>query len=760
MKKYDLRSFIQQHFKFNKTLQRIIIYMVFPCLVLVMLIAFMFRYSITQQTGFYKSTCISSINSAFSDVEYKMKGISDAMEVLSYNTQFISALTPGLADDPESLDSLKTVLKGIKRNNKYIDSIIIYDKADHKVFYNSELYDSTVFFDMYKYTDYTPSYWYNYRFPISVCRFLSPTQVKTSEKSMNIVPLVYTRLGNSYLNKLLIINISLDGLLRDTTSEYPISIVNKQTMTAFSANEPGKASTLSDELVSIMQKNNFYSGSMHKNGKKYLFVYSSPSKSLLGYSYYSLVPYSLIYAKTLSIITVFVLLILMVIVAEVFIILFGSRKIFEPIAGIARALGSDTEADTFKYINEAIQKIQSSNSSLDLQYKDSLSKIQKLYLINLLNSDEDSLVKADIKEYFSFPYDYFCSCIYKIQPGHNISQLISPSDFAHVLSELFVCIKEEYASVLNCVVLPSENNILYLLLNPETADAAEQIEQINQKLSDVLKADSSAIDIAAAFGGVYEGLSGLKKSHREALYKINKNIKSESLSASVNVSISAQNGSNQYSFSLSDESTLLNYLVSFKIELAAELIDRVLNENIDRAVSENELSKLYIKIITIITNVFDAKQITYDILGYNSVLPAVPDMFTVSLVELHDIIQTLLRELHAYVDSHHQQLDITNIINYIEENYNTDLYLDGIAEIFQTSPKYLSKLIKTKLGVNFTDYLNEFRIKQAMQFLREGDIKITDLYKKVGFNNRNSFSNFFKKYTGMSPSEYKKSLKK
>ena len=100
-------------------------------------------------------------------------------------------------------------------------------------------------------------------------------------------------------------------------------------------------------------------------------------------------------------------------------------------------------------------------------------------------------------------------------------------------------------------------------------------------------------------------------------------------------------------------------------------------------------------------------------------------MFTVSLVELHDIISTLLKELRAYVDSHHQQLDITNIIKYIEENYDTDLYLDGIAEIFQTSPKYLSKLIKSKLGVNFTDYLNEYRIKQAIKMLRESDIKIT-----------------------------------
>ena len=756
---FSFRHILQKYFKFNKTLKRIIVYMVFPCLVLIMLIVFMFRYSISQQTDYYKSTCINSINSAFNDIEYKMKGISDSIEVLSYNAQFVSALAPNLGADPDTLGTLRAVLKNIKRNNKYIDSIIVYDKAVHNALFNSEIHDSSVLFDLYSYADYTPSYWYNYRFPISVCRFLSPTRVTAGGENRNIVPLVYTRLGNNYLNKLIIINISLDKLLQDTASEYPISIINKQTMTSFSAAEPGKPSKLSPEIVTIMQKNNFYSGNLQKNGEKYLFVYTSPSKSLLGYSYYSLIPHSAIYSKIFHIIIVFVALIILVIIAAVFIILFGSHKIFEPIANIAHSLGSDTESDTFKYINDAIRQIQKSNSSLDMQYKDSLSKIQKLYLVNLLNSDEDSLVKVDMKEYFSFPNEYFCSCIYKILPSKNLNSLINPSEFNHVLTELFVCIKEEYASAFDCVVLPSEENVLYLLLNPRDMQLTEEIEALNQNLLELLKIDSSIIDISVAIGGIYDGLTGLKKSHREALYKINKNIKTEGLPASVNISMTAPAASKQFSLSLSDESTLLNYLVSFKTELASELIEKILNENINRSVSENELIKLYIKIITIITNVFDAKKIPYDILGYNSVLSAVSDMFTVSLVELHDIISTLLKELRAYVDSHHQQLDITNIIKYIEENYDTDLYLDGIAEIFQTSPKYLSKLIKSKLGVNFTDYLNEYRIKQAMKMLRESDIKITELYSRVGFNNRNSFSNFFKKFAGMSPSEYKKSLK-
>lgn len=748
----------KKHFKHNKTLKRIILYMISPCIILGALIIFMFRYSINQQTDNYKTSCINSINVAFTDVEYKINGISESMEVLSYNAQFVTALSETLSDNSESYELLKMILKNIRKSSKYIDSTIIYDKAGHKVSFNSALYDSAIFFDKYSYVNYSPTYWYNYRFPISESRFLSPTKVIENKEQKNIVPLVYTRLGKNYLNKLLIVNINLDKILNDTISEFPINIVNKQTMMSFSSAAPGKSFNLSDEMINIMKKNNLYTGALKMNGKKNLFVYYSPSTSFLGYSYYSLVPYSFIYSKTFGLIVLLISLGLTISVAAIFTILFGSRKIFVPISEIARSLGSENEPDTFKYIDEAVKKIKASNTSLDTRYQDSLSKIQKLYLINLLNTDEDSLVKPELNEYFSFKHEYFCSCIYKVLPSEDFSILINSSDYSNIISELFICIKEEYSAHFDCTVLPSDYNVLYIVINFPTPKLKKDIENINMNLLNILKTDADAIKVVSSFGEVHQGLDGLKRSHREALFKINKNIGAAPLKISVNVTSSTEN--DRYVFKLSDESTLLNYLVSFKTDLANELIDKILNENIHNGISENELRKLYIKFITIIANVLDAKQIEYSILDCNSALSAIPNMLTVPLVELHDIVSTLIKNLKLYLDSHHQHLNITNIINYIEENCNNDLYLDGIAEVFQTSPKYLSKLIKSKLGISFTDYLNEYRIKQAMKMLKEDDdIKINELYSKVGFNNRNSFSNYFKKFAGMSPSEYKKTLK-
>lgn len=743
----------------NKTLKKIIYYMLVPCLIFGILTVFMLRYSINQQTVYYKSTCISSINTAFCDVEDKMKSVLNSSGFLSYNTQFVSEITKTFTNSDFDKELLDNSIKKMKKDNKYIDNVVICDKASNTVYCDYNIYDYAAFFDAYRYADYPTSYWSNYRFPISESRFLSPTTVTEDGNDKNIVPLVYTRFESIYFNKIIIININLDKILSDIISDYPITVVNKQRKTSFSALTPGKVSKLSPEMADIILKNTFYTGNLKINNRKHLFVYNSPSRSILGYSYYSVVPYSLIYSKIFGLIFMLISLFAFAGIAGILAVIFGSRRIFAPIAEIADSLGSDskTEPDTLKYITEAIQRIKKSNSSLDIQYQDSLSKIQKLYLINLLNSDEDALLKNDIVEYFSFKNRYFCSCIYQISPNENLAAFIGTADYTHVISELFVCIKEEYFSSFDCVVLPSDYNILYILLNVTSPALSENIKNVNSYIRNILKTDSSLIDITSACGRIYEGLAGLKKSHREAIYKINKNIKQPDIPISVNVIAAAD--INRSQLDLSDETTLLNYLVSFKISLANDLIGKILDENISRAISENELRKLYIKIITIITNVFDSKKIEYNILNSNSVLSAVPTLLNIPLVELHDIITTLLNQLQAYMESHRQQLDITNIINYIEENYNTDLYLDGLAEIFQTSPKYLSKLIKTKLGVSFVEYLNEYRIKQAMKIIQANDIKVTELYSMVGFNNRNTFSKAFKKFTGMAPNEYKKSLK-
>ena len=73
----------------------------------------------------------------------------------------------------------------------------------------------------------------------------------------------------------------------------------------------------------------------------------------------------------------------------------------------------------------------------------------------------------------------------------------------------------------------------------------------------------------------------------------------------------------------------------------------------------------------------------------------------------------------------------------------------------------ISKCITQYTGMGFIDFINQKRIHYCVQKLDSGDwknFKIEAIAQECGFNNRNSFTNAFKKIKGVSPSEYKAGL--
>jgi len=75
-------------------------------------------------------------------------------------------------------------------------------------------------------------------------------------------------------------------------------------------------------------------------------------------------------------------------------------------------------------------------------------------------------------------------------------------------------------------------------------------------------------------------------------------------------------------------------------------------------------------------------------------------------------------------------------------------------------PAYqLSFLINRKMGINFNDYLNRYRVQYCQQLIHKGEagnLNLKGLANNCGFQNRNTFTNAFKKFTGQTPSYYAK----
>ncbi|TSB47857.1 response regulator transcription factor [Alkalicoccobacillus porphyridii] len=101
---------------------------------------------------------------------------------------------------------------------------------------------------------------------------------------------------------------------------------------------------------------------------------------------------------------------------------------------------------------------------------------------------------------------------------------------------------------------------------------------------------------------------------------------------------------------------------------------------------------------------------------------------------------------------------IDRISNYIEEHLSEDLSLVRLAEIHFFNPSYLSHLFKQERGINLSEHIDKCRVRRAKELLQDGNLKIREVSKLVGYHTAHSFTRFFKKTTGMTPKEYREVL--
>ncbi len=104
-------------------------------------------------------------------------------------------------------------------------------------------------------------------------------------------------------------------------------------------------------------------------------------------------------------------------------------------------------------------------------------------------------------------------------------------------------------------------------------------------------------------------------------------------------------------------------------------------------------------------------------------------------------------------------LGIEKSISYINKHFNSDISIEEIASHIGYSKFYFCRRFKEVTGYTPATYINMQKIKYAYTKLSESDIPINELAFECGFKSVAYFSVTFKKYTGMNPSEVKKSSK-
>jgi len=101
---------------------------------------------------------------------------------------------------------------------------------------------------------------------------------------------------------------------------------------------------------------------------------------------------------------------------------------------------------------------------------------------------------------------------------------------------------------------------------------------------------------------------------------------------------------------------------------------------------------------------------------------------------------------------------LQNIFNYVEQNFQEEINIKSVADIAHLTVPAFCNYFKKTMNITFTDFVNQYRIEQACQLLRQ-EKPVGEVCFECGFNNVPYFNKVFKNITRKTPSEFKKTAR-
>lgn len=99
---------------------------------------------------------------------------------------------------------------------------------------------------------------------------------------------------------------------------------------------------------------------------------------------------------------------------------------------------------------------------------------------------------------------------------------------------------------------------------------------------------------------------------------------------------------------------------------------------------------------------------------------------------------------------------VNSLAFYVQDNYKNNISLKQIAKDFGYNYCYLSSFFNENFGMNFSAYVNSYRIQLSCEYLIKTDLDITEISTLCGFETIRNFNRLFKKECNMTPNEYRK----
>lgn len=498
---------------------------------------------------------------------------------------------------------------------------------------------------------------------------------------------------------------------------------------------------------------------------KTLQQYINPNKSIIKTSDYYIASshlpsmnwsiYYLYDHNSLGILNIFFFLVFVVLIYILLSTLFFyiAKLLYQPIYETLKpTLKEENEHfDEFKILDENLNRLQTLNKNLLETQKTTDRLMVQQYYQNLLTDCNGYL--AEIKKPYFSETANFCVgllCLHPEQEDALDTALLGQLElYKNILFQ--ECIKQK-----NCFMVKLSMYRCGLIIQADNLDQAKKLLNQIFSHSEGLNKTEKSWEEQIILSPVKKGLENINSSYRETL-KIAEYLSMLPHDKIITYDSIASVDCTTYSYPLSTENKLISEVIDGQ-EKALDLFDELIRENLTKKrLSMEVLQNFVYTLIGTVNRIFqELKSSPEDFIGrpinYEYWYTHWGDSVTITAIKavLSDVIAAKKQRSQTQ-----DELLLTQMLDYIHENFKDNIMLNDLADQFNISPKYCGILFKQLSDNNFKDYLNRYRIEQAKKLIQERpSMKTKDLSVMTGFNSSNTFIRVFGKYTGTTPQKY------
>jgi two-component system response regulator YesN len=486
-----------------------------------------------------------------------------------------------------------------------------------------------------------------------------------------------------------------------------------------------------------------------------------------GWTYLSLVKHSEIARESKSIgWLTFGICVLILLITLVF-AFYATRSIYSPIRSlylsITRQFGLDVSGkrnDELSVIGNSFQSLLQTKHTLTNELSNHQRQLKEFFMQKLL---QGVLRSDEVREKwsgFSFPSDFQQMCIIAVQIDTLEHTRFEESDRDILLFAVNNIVNDTISADIRLHPIVFENSQV-TVVGCRTSIAEMFKQEISGYTETVQKNvfDFMGLNVSIGISRIFDAWNQAPQAYWEALEALKYRIRLGQGAILMIDDLHPTPSNNHPAFPEKHERELLDTIKIGDVEKAEHLLHTVIDEIFASDTSPQEFQTHLVRLLVDIIRVAETNGDSFHMLYTNE--PALFDqLFAMSTAtEIKEwysvkLIRPAIRLLQEHRKANYQHISDA-LLSMIHGEYNNELTLELCSSRLNMHPNYVGRVFYKETGTKFSEYLAEFRLKMAQQWLIETDMKIVEISEKLCYNNPQNFIRYFRKMVGTTPGKYR-----